>query len=69
MATGPDHYKLAEELLASQGPLTGELIGAAQVHATLALAAATALASLGRMETDAWHAVAGTSLVDMPRHD
>jgi hypothetical protein len=69
MATGPDHYKLAEELLAPQGPLTGELIGAAQVHATLALAAATALASIGRMETDAWHAVAGTSLADTPRHD
>jgi hypothetical protein len=69
MATGPDHYKLAEEPLASHGPLTGELISAAQVHATLALAAATALASIGRMETDAWHAVAGTSLVDMAQHD
>lgn len=62
MATGPGHYRLAEDLLASDGPLTREVIGATQVHATLALAAATALAGLGRIEADAWHAVAGTRL-------
>jgi len=42
MATGPEHYRLAEDLLACDGPLTAEVIGAAQVHATLALAVATA---------------------------
>jgi hypothetical protein len=64
MATGSDHYRLAEDLLASDGPMSGELIGAAQVHATLALAAATALASGHRLENDTWHAVAGTSYQD-----
>jgi hypothetical protein len=43
MATGSDHYRRAEELLARDGPLTGEMLAAAQVHAMLALAAATAL--------------------------
>jgi len=65
MTTGPDHYRLAEELLTSHGPLNGELIGAAQVHATLALAAATALASATRIEADAWRAVAGTEAEDV----
>ena len=36
MATGPDHYRLAEELLARDGPPTGETLLTAQVHATLA---------------------------------
>ena len=36
---------LAEELLADRGVLDDELIGTAQVHATPALAAATAMAS------------------------
>ena len=40
MATGPEHYRRAEELLARDGPLTGEALATAQVHATLALAAA-----------------------------
>lgn len=38
MATGTEHYQEAERLLREQGKLA-----AAQVHATLALAAATAL--------------------------
>jgi hypothetical protein len=38
--TGPDHYRLAEELIADRGVLDDLLIGTA-VHATLALAAAT----------------------------
>lgn len=51
--TGPEHYREAERLLAEglhvlgeDGPLTGaaEPLAAAQVHATLALAAATAMA-------------------------
>ncbi len=32
------------------------------VHATLALAAATALAGIGRIEADAWREVAGTKV-------
>ncbi len=42
--SGPEHYREAERLLAkSLGPLT---LAAAQVHATLALAAATADAQI-----------------------
>jgi hypothetical protein len=66
VATGPDHYRRAEELLARDGSLTGEALAAAQVHATLALAAATALAGGGRIEADAWRAAAGTRLADLP---
>jgi hypothetical protein len=66
VATGPNHYRCAEELLAHDGPLTGEVLAAAQVHATLALAAATALADVGRIEADAWRAVAGTRFADLP---
>lgn len=36
----PDHYHLAEELLADRGVLDDVLVGVAQAHATLALAAA-----------------------------
>lgn len=36
--TGPDHYRLAEELLADRGVLDDVLVGVAQAHATLALA-------------------------------
>jgi hypothetical protein len=42
--TGPDHYRLAEELLADRGVLDDVLVNVAQAHATLALAAATAMA-------------------------
>jgi hypothetical protein len=55
---------LAEDLLASAGPLTGEVMDATQVHAMLALA--TALASGRRIETGAWHTVAGTRIQDAP---
>jgi hypothetical protein len=67
VATGPDHYRRAEDLLARDGPLTGEMLAAAQVHAMLALATATALADGGRIEADAWHEVAGTRLEDLAR--
>ena len=66
MPTGPDHYRRAEELLARDGPLTGEMLATAQVHAMLALAAATALAGGDRIEADAWREVAGTRLEDLP---
>jgi hypothetical protein len=39
--TGPEHYRTAEDLLRSPG-LDPQGIAEAQVHATLALAAATA---------------------------
>lgn len=61
--TGPDHYRLAEELLADRGILNNVLVGAAQAHATLALAAATAMAGdfgNNRAEADAWRQAAGT---------
>ena len=67
MATGPDHYRRVEELLARDGPLTGEILATAQVHAMLALAAATALAAGSRIEADGWHEVAGIRLEDLPR--
>jgi hypothetical protein len=57
----------AEQVLARDGPLSGEVHAAPQVHATLALAAATALAGGGRIEADAWHEVAGTKFADF-RH-
>jgi hypothetical protein len=43
------------------------MLATAQVHATLALAAATAPAGGGRIEADAWHEAAGTRLADLPR--
>ena len=71
--TGPEHYKEAERLLsdaeenhAHQGsgdPATPDLLATAQVHATLALAAATALApahkSVNHPDTVGWTKVAG----------
>ena len=63
---GAPHYRRAEELLARDGPLTGELLATAQVHATLAPAAATALAGIGRIEADAWREVAGARFADLP---
>jgi hypothetical protein len=75
--TGPEHYAEAEKLLAAQtapavvpgyGPVLREdadmdAVAAAQVHATLALAAATALndGSYGseKKDYDAWKKAAG----------
>jgi hypothetical protein len=53
MTSGPDHYREAEQLLdeaiegESDGFTRAERIAAAQVHAILALAAATASESSG----------------------
>ena len=52
--------------LARDGRLTGEVLATAQVHATLALAAATALVGGGRIEADAWREVAGTRFAELP---
>lgn len=74
--TGPEHYREAERLLSgavtTDNPFPhlrpDELLGAAQVHATLALAAATALGARGdgirvvgmhREDLTAWDDVAG----------
>ena len=66
--TGPDHYRKAEELAAKAHEYLGRGEGqdsaavwaaVAQVHATLALAAATALATTGA-EGRAWADAAGT---------
>lgn len=73
--TGPEHYREAEQLLTDafssklttyegENPEADRLIAAAQVHATLALAAATALIdetprSDSHSEYRAWSNVAG----------
>jgi len=69
--SGPDHYGQAEELLslADRSPMGSDeerfYLGAAQVHATLALAAATALTGdrasyADEPEIREWRRVAGT---------
>lgn len=60
--TGPDHYRLAEELLTDRGVLDEVLIGIAQVHATLAAVTALAGDSRNRAEADAWRQAAGTTM-------
>ena len=69
--TGPEHYAEAERLLgivseavAEPGdvPLNKQIVAEAQVHATLALAAATAMAAAETMDSrdfKAWDTVAG----------
>lgn len=70
MVSGPEHYALAEELVGyvkeSGGDFTPEgradVIALAQVHATLAQAAATALAaarSMPNMDYQAWADMCG----------
>jgi len=64
--TGPEHYREAERLLAEVAESNAETAApahaAAQIHATLALAAATALPGTARYEGEAhaWWWVAGT---------
>jgi hypothetical protein len=72
--TGPEHYREAERLVAEadtilrphdEGPCEADrVLAAAQVHATLALAAATALNDaedgMPIAEFQAWHSTAGT---------
>jgi hypothetical protein len=60
--TGPDHYRLPEELLADRGVLDDVLVGVAQAHATLALAAAMAADFGNRAEADAWRQAVGTTM-------
>jgi hypothetical protein len=72
--TGPEHYKRAERLLGYAEALAAEargsaedvsLLAEAQVYATLALAAATAVQpatykGAGRAELQAWASACGT---------
>lgn len=61
--TGPDHYRLMRNC-SDRGVLDDVLVGVAQAHATLALAAAMAMAGDfgNRAEADAWRQAAGTTL-------
>ena len=73
MPSGAEHYREAEELIAcvtnddgspSFGDGGDEYVALAQVHATLALAAATAMAEGGHMpgaDFDAWAEAAGVA--------
>jgi hypothetical protein len=70
LMTGPEHYQLSEQLLDTAEGLGGNLtassgtLAAAQVHATLALAAATAIAASDEMPLSAseeWETIAGRS--------
>jgi hypothetical protein len=64
--TGPEHYHEAQQLLADpnygepKGIGRSETIAAAQVHATLALAAATALGGDSAGDVQAWRDAAAT---------
>jgi len=64
--TGPEHFRAAELLLAEAGEQPGEAsarsIATAQVHATLALAAATALH--GVTDHQHWFEATGTQHAD-----
>ncbi|MFI8104744.1 hypothetical protein [Streptomyces sp. NPDC086023] len=71
--TGPEHYREAEQLLAldehlrENGGDPGDILHAAQVHATLALTAATAMQAavdgsepgMGSGEFHEWYQAAG----------
>ncbi|MFF8409030.1 hypothetical protein [Streptomyces omiyaensis] len=75
--TGPEHYREAERRLVlaradwNTPTASGLLVAEAQVHATLALAAATALSDPTRSgprttipEWNAWHHAAGVTQED-----
>lgn len=73
MATGPEHYRKAEHLVRAvrdgyqAGDDVAHILAAAQVHATLALGAATAMSApvdgaelgMGSPEFAAWYEAAG----------
>jgi hypothetical protein len=66
LMTGPEHYIAADELLEDVGHARDEddaarVLGIAQVHATLALAAATAVRRRD-IDNRAWVVAAGTGL-------
>lgn len=70
---GPQHYSASEKLLTAALTVAGDMpiedvqatVEMAQVHATLALAAATAMNGIDRMDEDdfrEWDKVAGVQL-------
>lgn len=60
--TGPEHYRKAQELLGDSRRVPEQVAAIAQVHATLALAAATALSSdLPDADARAWREAAAFS--------
>lgn len=68
--TGPEHYREAERILRDEYR-TDRCVAEAQVHATLALAAATALIDPTRSaprstihDWAAWQRAAGTAVTD-----
>lgn len=70
--TGPEHYKYAEHLIAVANQASDGIaltLAEAQVHATLALAAATAMgaldaADINTTDLDAWCAATGTPVAN-----
>jgi len=69
--TGPEHYAAAETLLASarSAPVEEDAkrwLARAQVHATLALAAATAVGTAADADSQAWAEAAGTEPSPFP---
>lgn len=82
MATGPEHYAAAEQLLADVRKAQASMIGKpsaehiaqflaqAQVHATLALTAATALGGEQPVDDyDQWRIAAATKVYGAGRPD
>ena len=70
--TGPENYRRAEQLFGEAStfiregkPGAAAYAAIAQVHATLALAAATALGGVG-LESAAWREAAGTAMSGPP---
>lgn len=68
--TGAEHYAAAEALIdeAATDPDGGQRLAAAQVHATLALAAATAMANR-LVETEEGGEIAAMDPTDQERWD
>ena len=58
--TGPEHYAKAERMLGDRNLNLPGVIAAAQAHATLALAAATALSGTPWHDEQAWRDVAAS---------
>ena len=69
--TGPQHYRMAEELIANAANLDfpsdeyAQTLAESQVHATLALAAAAGVGRPSLAEGEAWQEVAGTARESM----
>ena len=62
--TGPEHYAAAEELLGDRNIDQPGPMAAAQAHAILALAAATALSGTAWPDERAWRNVAAGPAAD-----